>query len=177
MHANLFGDFVKGRNLEIYEPKVQMGIVLHRKIDSYIGQHEEVKKLTKILSPSLPKVASVAVDIYFDHFLSKHWNQFHSDKLDNFLESFYSYKIKEEHYPNKLFLKVLFYLKKEKWMSEYIHLDGIEAACVGVSRRISFPNALINGRIVLENNYDLIEEVFFKYMNDVIYWLKNDIIC
>lgn len=177
MHANLFGDFVKGRNLEMYKPKVQSGIVLHRKIDTYIGQHESVRQLIKILSPSLPKVASVAVDIYFDHFLSKHWTQFHSDTLDDFLNAFYNYKINEVHYPNELFLQTLFRLKKGKWISEYIHLEGIEAACVGVSKRISFPNALINGRIVLENNYDIIESVFFKYMDDVVYWLKNDIVC
>lgn len=177
MHANLFGDFVKGRNLGVYEPKVQSGIVLHRKIDSYISRHDGVKQLLKILYPSLPKVASVAVDIYFDHFLAKHWNHFHTDKLDDFLNAFYNYEINEIHYPNELFLQMLLHLKRGKWLSEYIHTDGIEATCIGVSRRISFPNALIHGRTVLENNYLIIEDVFFDYMNDVIYWLKNDEIC
>lgn len=166
MHANIFGDFVKGRNLEMYVPKVREGIVLHRRIDSYIGQHETVKQLNRALSPSLPKVASVAVDIFFDHFLAKYWDRFHPVELNVFLESFYNYKINEEQYPDELFLQTLFRLKKGKWISGYIHLDGIEGTCIGVSRRISFPNALINGRMVLEDNYEIVENAFFEYMKD-----------
>jgi acyl carrier protein phosphodiesterase len=177
MHANLFGDFVKGRDLSIYAPKVQSGILLHRQIDSYIGQHEDVRQLIRLLSPSLPKVASVAVDIYFDHFLSKYWSQFHAKTLYDFLNAFYNHKINEDDYPNELFLQTLFRLKKGKWLSEYVNLDGIELSCIGVSRRISFPNALMNGRMVLENNYDLVKEVFFKYMENVVFILNSNKFC
>ena len=175
MHANLFGDFVKGKNLDMYVPKVRKGIVLHRKIDSYIGQHPEVRKLLLHLSPSLPKVSGIAIDIFFDHFLALHWNQFHSTELNEFLESFYHHKINESHYPDELFLQTLFRLKKGKWISEYGNLDGVEGVCIGVSRRISFPNALMNGRMVLESNYGLIEEIFHSFMNDAIGSLSDEI--
>ena len=39
MYANLFGDFVKGKDLSMYSPQVQKGILLHRKIDDYIDNH------------------------------------------------------------------------------------------------------------------------------------------
>lgn len=174
MHSNLFGDFVKGKNLDMYVSEVQKGIVLHRKIDSYIGQHQGVKNLSKQLSPSLPKVASIAIDIFFDYFLSKHWSRFHSVERNEFLSAFYNYKINEEQYPDELFLQTLFRLKKGKWLSEYVHLDGIEMACIGVSRRISFPNSLMNGRMVLENNYKLIEEIFLEYMEDAVNHFYGD---
>lgn len=178
MHANLFGDFVKGSNLDRYLPKVREGITLHRTIDTYIGQHPDVRKLLLRLSPSLPKVAGIAIDIYFDHFLAIHWKDFHADQLTSFLETFYTHRIDEEHYPDELFLQTLFRLKKGRWLSGYAHLDGIEGACIGVSRRISFPNSLMNGRMVLEENYSLVEEAFFQYMNDAIpyfnrYFLGN----
>lgn len=173
MHANIFGDFVKGRNLEMYHPKVREGIILHRKIDSYIGRHPEVRKLVSQLYPSLPKVAGIAVDIYFDHFLVNNWKQFHSTDLDVFLDIFYNYKVNEEHYPDELFLQTLFRLKKGRWISGYANFSGVEEACTGVSRRISFPNALMNGRMVLENNYNLIEEVFFNYMRDAVEYFSG----
>ncbi len=174
MHANLFGDFVKGSDLSAFHPEVQKGIRLHRKIDHYIDNHPEVKLLTRQLAPSLPKVAGIAVDIYFDHFLSKHWSRYHSESLDSFLEKFYTYHIDEKEYPNEQFLHMIFRLKRGRWISGYSDLDGVEAACFGVSRRISFPNALINGRMVLENNYTAVEEAFFVYMNDAIdYFAKN----
>lgn len=168
MHANIFGDFVKGTKLDMYVPVVREGIVLHRKIDSYIGQHTGVRKLVVQLSSSLPKVAGIAVDIYFDHFLAIHWKQYHLTDLDDFLEAFYNYKINEEHYPDELFLYTLFRLKRDRWISEYANLDGVEGACIGVSRRISFPNSLMNGRMVLEDNYDLVKQAFFTYMDDAV---------
>lgn len=168
MHANIFGDFVKGRNLNMYLPKVKEGIVLHRKIDDYIDHHPEVKRLVLQLSPSLPKVSGIAVDIYFDHFLVKHWNEFHPQDLETFLNKFYNFKIDENHYPNELFLQVLFRMKKGKWLSDYGDLQGVEGACIGVSRRLSFPNALMNARMVLENHYKTVEKAFFDYMKDAI---------
>lgn len=168
MHANLFGDFVKGRNLDMYEPIVKEGIILHREIDSYIDHHPDVKELYLKLSPSLPKVAGIAIDLYFDHFLALHWDKYHSQPLDRFLESFYSHKINETSYPNDKFLTMLFYLKQGRWMSEYQKLEGIGRACEGVSRRISFPNSLKYGRIVLEDNYEIIREAFYLYMSDAI---------
>lgn len=174
MHSNLFGDFVKGSDLSSFHPEVQKGIRLHRKIDDYIDHHLEVKLLTRQLSPSLPKVAAIAVDIYFDHFLSKHWHHFHPESLDSFLDKFYTYRINEKQYPNEQFLHMIFRLKRGRWISGYLSLDGVEAACFGVSRRISFPNALINGRMVLENNYTAVEATFFIYMKDAIDYFRTN---
>ncbi|HLU87619.1 MAG TPA: hypothetical protein VKZ44_07670, partial [Taishania sp.] len=66
MYANLFGDFVKGRNWKQYTNEIQKGIVLHRTIDSFIDTHSAVKELAHLLAPDLPKVAPIAIDIYFD---------------------------------------------------------------------------------------------------------------
>lgn len=168
MHANLFGDFVKGRNLDMYEPIVKEGIILHRTIDSYIDQHPDVRELYLLLSPSLPKVAGIAIDLYFDHFLALHWEKYHPQSLNNFLEPFYTYKISETRYPNDQFLNMLFYLKRGRWMSEYQKLDGIGRACEGVSSRISFPNSLKYGRMVLEDNYETVQQAFELYISDAI---------
>lgn len=173
MHANLFGDFVKGKDLSAYNQMVQEGIILHRNIDAFIGQHSKVKELSKLLSPSLPKVSSIAIDIYFDHFLAKNWNDYHHQELNDFLANFYTYKINETDYPNELFLQTLFRLKKGQWISEYNTLQGIEYVCRGVSQRISFPNALKNGRMVLENNYNSVEETFKHFMKDAIDYFQS----
>ena len=49
MLANLFGDFVKGKDLSAFQPEIQNGITLHRSIDNYIDSHPEVLRLLKIL--------------------------------------------------------------------------------------------------------------------------------
>lgn len=173
MHANLFGDFVKGKNLDKFNPIVQQGIRLHRSIDFYIGNHDKVRKLQAHLSSVLPKVSSIAVDIYFDHFLVKHWEKYHLLRLEEFLNQFYNYKIVDSDYPNDLFLQIIYRMKKGRWMIEYGNLNGVHEACVSVSRRLSFDNELINGREVLANNYSIIEETFFQYMDDAIIQFEN----
>ena len=168
MYANLFGDFVKGSNLNMYSPIVKEGIQLHRQIDSYIGNHVAVKELSKHLSPELPKVAPIAIDIYFDHFLAVNWQQFHTERLDDFLEAFYNFQINKADYPNENFDRLISAMKERRWLSQYTEIYSVDRACVFLSNRLSFPNALANGKTVLENNYAVIERAFFSYMKDAV---------
>ena len=173
MHANLFGDFVKGGNLEKYAPIVQHGVRLHRAIDSFMDQHPAVKELAHVLSPDLPKVSGIALDLFFDHFLSKHWSDFHPEPLQEFLDRFYQYPTNSELYANERFLDMMSKMKRGKWISTYDTVEGIGKICEGVSQRISFPNALKKGRIVLEEQYDLIEKIFRIYMKDAIIYFDS----
>ena len=84
MIANLFGDSVKGKKYLNYSVKIQEGILLHRKIDSYIDNHPSVKELRLNLYKDLPKVAGVAIDLYFDHLLAIHWDQYHEKPFEIF---------------------------------------------------------------------------------------------
>lgn len=166
MYANIFGDFVKGSNLSIYSAKVQEGVRLHRAIDSYIDTHPVVKELLHELYPSLPKVAGIAVDLFFDHLLAKHWNRFSDIDLESFLNPFYDFDLDESLYPEELFQFMILRMRKNKWMSHYKRLDGLEKACQGVSNRLSFPNTLFHGKDVFVLYQDLIEKAFFKFMDD-----------
>lgn len=67
--ANLFGDFVKGKNLSHLPQEIQVGIRLHRAIDSFTDQHEAVKEILQLIRADLPKVAPIAIDLIFDHLL------------------------------------------------------------------------------------------------------------
>jgi acyl carrier protein phosphodiesterase len=60
MLANLYGDFVKGSNLEAYTESVQTGIRLHRSIDNFIDTHPDVLELKRLLYEDLPKVSGIA---------------------------------------------------------------------------------------------------------------------
>ncbi|MDD2984449.1 MAG: acyl carrier protein phosphodiesterase [Crocinitomicaceae bacterium] len=166
MTANLFGDFVKGRDLSAYQPKVQEGILLHRKIDSFIDQSETVLILMRKLYASLPKVSSVAIDLFFDHLLAKNWNQFHPVPLDDFLNQYYqNIQLSEQLYAAK-FIGMMQKLIEHNWISYYPTLYGLEKSCQGVSSRISFPNELKNGKIVFLEYEEEITDTFFQFMKE-----------
>lgn len=164
MYANLFGDFVKGKDLSHFDKKIQLGIQLHREIDHYIDHHPVVLEMLHHLYPHLPKIAGIAVDLYFDHLLAKEWNHFSEIALPTFIENFENFQIDELHYPNEYFHYMLFRMKKGKWLSHYDQLDGLDKACRGVSQRISFPNSLFNGKDVFVENEQLISDAFHSFM-------------
>ena len=168
MRSNLFGDFVKGSHFEHFPMTVQDGIILHRKIDDYIDRHPAVLELLHVLYPRLPKVAGIAVDLYFDHILARDW-EFYSDlTLTDFTLNFFNYEDKNEGYFSKEFKDLLRIIEEGKWLLNYEYIDGLEFACKGLSSRISFENELKNGVNVFHENKELIETTFKVFMKDAI---------
>ena len=168
MYANLFGDFVKGKNFSMYPIDIQNGITLHRHIDDYIDHHPIVLELTRFLYPLLPKVSGIAVDIYFDHLLAKNWNQFHTIKLDVFLDQFESYPITLHEFNKPEFVTIMQRMKKGKWLHHSATLFGLEKSLNGVSNLLSFPNSLPNAFNTFLENEKYISEVFFSFMKEAV---------
>ena len=166
MHANLFGDFIKGNELDYLPKKVQDGIRLHRTIDFYIDHHPDVLKLMRELYSILPKVSGIAIDLFFDHLLAKNWDAFHPTPLADFIDGFYTSEIADKEFFSSEYLFVLEKMKEKNWLYQYQFSHGLMKACTGVSRRISFPNALGTAHRVFEELEPRIMETFTIYMHD-----------
>lgn len=176
MQANLYGDFVKGSNLSHLPETLQLGIRLHREIDDFIDHHPVVRELLVLLRPELPKVAGIAIDIYFDHLLAKHWDMFHPQPLANYLDFIYNnFDLDNKHYSPE-FLAFLQAMIRYNWMSHYSLLEGLDKMCKGVSGKLSFDNKLINGKAVFVMHEKQITTVFFEYMSAANeHFLKEDL--
>ena len=168
MYANLFGDFVKGKNYTQYSEKVQFGVHLHRTIDDYIDNHPAVLELLHKLYEPLPKVAGIAIDLMFDHLLAKNWNDYHDVPLEEFLDNFHMYDINLDQYDKPQFSFVVDKMREHKWMYHYKTTFGLTKACEGLSKRISFPNVLHKGAQVFEIHEANIEKTFREFMDDAI---------
>lgn len=173
MVANLFGDFVKGRDLSKYPSLIQKGIILHREIDSYIDQHPTVLNLMHQLYETLPKISGIAVDLYFDHILAKKWNDYHTTNLDDFIQNFYNTEIDFPEYYTEEFLFMISKMKEMNWLHYYQFQEGLVKACDGLSRRISFENKLKEAPIVFQTKQKIIEECFELFMDDAIPHFKD----
>lgn len=165
--ANLFGDSVKGKDYTDHPEFIQKGVKLHREIDHYIDHHPAVLDLIRAIRPDLPKVAPIAVDLYFDHLLAKNWSNFHATPLEEFLDNIHSNinHIDRDYYPlgfNEFIDKLCQY----KWMNAYASLYGLDKMCNGVSRRISFENSLPKGLSVFLKHEQHVEHSFNEYMRD-----------
>lgn len=159
--ANLFGDFVKGKNLSHLPQEIQVGIRLHRAIDSFTDQHEAVKEILQLIRADLPKVAPIAIDLIFDHLLAKHWETLHNSALDNYLTEFYGHILKHKSkYPDP-FQRFVQQLISYNWIAHYSSLDGLTKMSHGVSKKLSFENTLtttpsvfLQHEIVIKKHFD-----------------------
>ncbi|MGV3630774.1 MAG: ACP phosphodiesterase [Bacteroidota bacterium] len=175
MLNNLFGDFVKGKDLSHFPEEIRKGIYLHRSIDDYIDRFPKVGELQQALRVDLPKVSSIAVDLFFDHLLAKNWRRYHPDELDVFLERFYrSIDLDNSSYTSE-FKFMISKMTEINWMSHYDKLEGLDKMCRGVSARISFENSLKDGQRVFLEHEEAVSQCFELYMESAIRKFNVDI--
>jgi acyl carrier protein phosphodiesterase len=172
--ANLYGDFFKGGHFELLPIKVIQGVKLHRSIDHFVDHHPISKQLLYHLYPVLPKIAPIALDLFFDHLLAIHWETFHRKPLLKYSERFFSFALNSNnhqfndptfHYSTR-FMELLQIMHRGNWLNNYQSQEGLLFACSGLSKRISFENNLHEGPMIFEQHRTLITTGFFAFMKD-----------
>ena len=164
MVGNFIGDFVKGRNaLETFEPEIVKGIELHRGIDEFTDSHPIVTESKNRLRPKYRHYSGVIVDVFYDHFLAKNWNQYHSEILPDYadyayetIQSFDAILPKEVKY-------MLPYMIKGNWLVNYSKLEGINRTLSGMSHRTPYESKMEEATIDLEKNYEAFKKEFDNF--------------
>lgn len=165
--GNFIGDFVKGNQYEQFPDEIQQGILLHREIDRYTDLHEVNKEVRKLLSPFFRHYSGVVQDLYWDHFLAKHWSEYHALPLVDYTD--YVYKLLNSNISDlpRGVQQMLPHMEQGNWLLSYAKVEGIEAALNGLSRRTKFTSHMEKGGEVLRNHYDPLEEFFFAFFPDI----------
>lgn len=173
MYANLLGDSVKGKDYSHLPQKIQDGVKLHRIIDHYIDTHPVVLELLRELYEVLPKISGIAVDLYFDHLLARNWSSFHEKSLKEFVEDFYAIEFETPKQYSYQFDFMIGKMKEFNWLYEYRNHSGLTQACSGLSRRISFENALAKAPEIFIEREESIKLAFNKFMCDAIPFFES----
>ena len=169
MVGNFIGDFVKGRNLiEQFEPEIARGIELHRAIDEFTDHHPVVLQSKIRLRPKYRHYAAVIVDVFYDHFLSRYWNDFHTQLLADF--SSQTYKTITHHWETlpAAVKHMLPYMIRDNWLVNYGKLEGIEQALAGMSRRTRHNSKMNESIADLRENYDAFKMEFEMFFPELI---------
>lgn len=151
--GNFIGDGVKGNISQKYASEIQKGIRLHRFIDDFTDNHEITDTARKIIRPEFRKYAGVVLDVYFDHFLGKNWNQFHQQKLEDFVEK--KEQVLAEFFPvmpqkSQRFFR---FMKSSNCLVRYRDFDGLHQVFTGMANRTPFESNMENAIPVLKENY------------------------
>ena len=83
------GDFVKGTVPETLPGELSRHLKLHRHIDSLTQRSEIFQTSRRRLDPHFRHGRSVLVDVFYDHFLANHWDEYSDQPLADFAQTIY----------------------------------------------------------------------------------------
>ena len=166
--GNFIADGIKGKDYKKYPKGIQIGVLLHRHIDTFTDAHETFKLSTRRLHEKYGHYSGVIVDILYDHFLAKNWVHYCTIPLDAYVQNFYD--ILENHYdllPLRI-KKMMPYMIADNWLLSYASIEGIARVLDGMNRRTKNRSGMDEAIVELEEHYKLFENEFSAFFDDLI---------
>jgi acyl carrier protein phosphodiesterase len=176
--GGLLGDFVKGALGERYPPDVRAGILLHRAIDRYTDAHATVRASCARISPARRRFAAILVDVFYDHFLARHWLRYSEQPLADFTRQVYATLLPElASYPDRL-QHILPRMAAEDWLASYVEIESVDAALHGIARRFQRylrATVLADGVLELLDNYLALEQHFLAFFPELLDFVEAEL--
>jgi len=165
--GNFIADHLRGNDFSAFSEGVVKGILLHRRIDSFTDAHPLFKSSKRVFYQGFEKYSGVLVDIYFDHFLAKFFQQYHQESLEVFSSKVYKVYQNNTHLMPESSTRFLNYVIKNAIYQNYSEIKGIETVLKHLSHRIGHKVALNDSiRLFLEAEKTL-EGNFISFMIDL----------
>jgi acyl carrier protein phosphodiesterase len=171
--GNLMADGLRSKDFEKYPERVQLGIALHHKIDAYTDAHPAVKEAVELLKQKQGRYASVLIDIFIDHYLALHWQQYHSIPLSLFAQDFYAKTKKLDFELPKHTAHMLFYMEKYNWLEAYAYQEGLIQVMQGMSRRANFKNKIAESVAHFWKDREIYYALFERFLGDIEKFLNE----
>lgn len=168
MVGNLMGDFRKYLRSAVLPELVSRGIANHVRVDRFTDSNLQVLNLKRLFSPARRRFAGIIVDVSFDHFLIRHWQQFSDEDLEEFIDhTHHNISSLREIMPRHM-QHAMDYMIRENWLRSYANLDGISFALNRMSSRIRFENKLSGAIEEVEQHYEELEQGFLQFFPELL---------
>ncbi|MCA0362812.1 MAG: ACP phosphodiesterase [Bacteroidetes bacterium] len=171
--GNILEDFISGhiehpKNAYIPED-IKLGLKMHRMIDTFTDSHAVLKESKALFYPINGKYASIVMDVLYDHFLQKNWENYSSEEFDSFRKRIYeSIRYQEDIQPENM-KKLVNSMIEHDWLKNYIEIWGLEKAFNNLNKRINKPEVdLIKSLSIFEKNYDFLDLNFKEFFPELL---------
>lgn len=169
--GGILGDFVKGEwRLHDYSPDIRAGIHLHRAIDRFTDSHPTVHASRTLISPVRRRFAGILIDVFYDHYLARHWSHFSDEPLEGFTAHVYATLWPQRaDFPERL-QRILPWMQADDWLASYAEIEAVDAALHGIARRFArYPRAavLASGVQELLANDAALEQQFLAFFPEL----------
>ena len=165
--GNFFADGIRGKQYKKFPLEIQIGILLHREIDTFTDAHPIVRQSTKKLHKNYSHYSGVIVDILYDHFLAKNWSNYSTVPLDTYVDDFYN--LLETHFdilPSRI-QKMMPYMVTDNWLLSYAKIEGIQRVLEGMNRRTKNKSKMNEATTELKKYYAEFENEFTLFFTEL----------
>lgn len=147
---------------------------MHRRIDVMTDNLPEVTEAKAWFRPETRRVAPISLDVMWDHFLSRHWEQLSPEMpLPDFVH--YAHQQVSLILPDSppRFVNLNNYLWSERWLERYREMDFIQNVLNGMASRRPRLDALRDSWHDLDEHYDALETRFWQFYPRMMTQAKN----
>lgn len=165
--GSLLGDFARGLDSAALPPPVFEGLRHHRAVDAFTDQHPDVIASKRLFSAQRRRFAGVALDILYDHYLLRHWYQFSSVPVDDFIDQVYRELLENRVMMPQKMRFVTDRIARSDWFRSYQDLDNIGFALDRVANRIRFRHSFDGIIHEIKANDRELEAHFLSFFPDL----------
>lgn len=165
--GNFIADGIKGKRYLKYPPGISKGIILHRGIDTFTDAHPIVHKSTSKLHKNYGHYSGVIVDILYDHFLAKNWDEYSSQPLADYVGEFYDLLRKNFTTLPARIQCMMPYMIADNWLLNYATVEGIGKILAQMNVRTKGIVSMDQAVTELIEYYDEFEAEFTSFFEEL----------
>lgn len=164
------GDFVRGpvESHPDLPPMIRQGISLHRAIDGFTDSHVLWRQSTLHLARTRRRIAGIAVDVIYDHFLCRHWDRYSETRIETFAAMCYEGLLSRTPWMEETARRGVRRMRDQDWLTTYRERDGIALAFQRMERRSPALRGLEAAVEDFAAHYAALEEDFLSYYPQAI---------
>ncbi|MEM7250786.1 MAG: ACP phosphodiesterase [Pseudomonadota bacterium] len=164
--GGFLGEFHRGR-IDSAPARYRDGIWLHRKVDSFTDRDATTGASRQLFESRRRRMAGIALDLLYDHFLHRHWSNFSTEALPVFAaRANRALQDAGAQHP-EVFVpraaRVLRLLLDEGWFEAYGRVSHLQATFARVATRAHWLAPLADAWVDIEPNYRELEQRFLEF--------------
>jgi acyl carrier protein phosphodiesterase len=165
--GNFMADGIRGNDYLKFPDEVIKGILLHRQIDTFTDLHPIYRKSKHRLHEKYGHYSGVIMDILYDHFLAKNWNEYSYEKLEDYVERFYKSLENNKAILSEKTKSIVPYMIDQNWLASYASLAGIEKILFQMDYRTKHRANMQEAIVELQEFYFQFEEEFTLFFEEL----------
>ncbi len=156
-------DWVKGEARTRFSPGVQRAFAVHRAVDLYTDAHAVVLRSQARIEAPYKRYAGVLIDVFYDYFLSAHWEKYCAQPRKEFIAYVYDeLAAHEPHLPTEV-ARGFRAMRDADWLGSYATVDGIALTLRRLSHRLRPGNLLAEGAAQIVTHMDALDADFREF--------------